>query len=145
VSNPSYLWWGNGAEKVFVDGAALPTHVGTSTSDYFGFGSCSTEVFARPWFGKTLAEGPGAAGRTSLFRWHVAEAIPFTTELRFLLNLEIPSTRATTYLQEDAVTYWYAVPGDKTQKPAIDTAEFGFAPPSEVKPGGPMDTTRCPP
>lgn len=129
VGNPTNLWWGEGDEKVFVDGETFPSRFGTGTEDYFGFGWCSTELFARPWIGQTRADGPANAGRSSMYRWHVADAIPFTTELRF--RLEVWHWFKDLYpftLTEDAVAYWYATPFAPTDTTPLATSAFVVPP-----------------
>ena len=38
--NPVEAWWGEGDEKVFVDGEKFPSHFGTGTEDYYGYAWC---------------------------------------------------------------------------------------------------------
>ncbi|MEL7266629.1 MAG: DUF2961 domain-containing protein, partial [Planctomycetota bacterium] len=41
-------WWGEGDEKIFVDGEVFPSHFGTGTEDYYGYAWCRPETFSRP-------------------------------------------------------------------------------------------------
>jgi hypothetical protein len=121
VDNPADFWWGEGDEKIFVDGEAFPSHFGTGTEDYFGQAWCSTALVATPWVGQTRADGPHNAGRVSNYRWHVPDAIPFTTGLRF--RLEVLHWLHDVFgmpITEDAVAYWYA---DSTATVSADTLE----------------------
>ena len=34
---PAAAWWGEGDEKIYVDGEAFPSLFGTGTEDYFGY------------------------------------------------------------------------------------------------------------
>ncbi|HXU60512.1 MAG TPA: glycoside hydrolase family 172 protein, partial [Polyangia bacterium] len=43
---PSTAWWGEGDEKIFVDGEAFPSLFGTGTEDYFGFAWSTPQPFA---------------------------------------------------------------------------------------------------
>src|SRR5262245_21536461 len=87
VLNSDARWWGEGDEKIFVDGAAFPNHFGTGTEDYFGYGWCSNVRFSTPFIGQTRSSGRQNWGATSLYRFHVLDAIPFARELRFDLEV----------------------------------------------------------
>ncbi|MEY4511972.1 MAG: hypothetical protein RLZZ450_4094 [Pseudomonadota bacterium] len=144
VGNPTNLWWGEGDEKVFVDGEPCPSRFGTGTEDYFGFGWCSTELFARPWSGQTRADGPANAGRSSMYRWHVADAIPFTRELRF--RLEVWHWFKDLYpftLTEDAVAYWYGTAGAPAERAPLPTAAFVVPPLQDWSSPVPDPISRC--
>jgi len=120
VANPSPAWWGEGDEKIYVDGEPFPSHFGTGTEDYFGYAWCAVAPFARPYVGQTRADGGFNYGRYALYRWHVLDAIPFTSELRFDLEVEhwfaelLPTT-----LHQDALTLFYAAPGATREQPAV--------------------------
>src|SRR5690606_2236416 len=45
VMNPVNDWWGEGDEKIYVDGETFPSHFGTGTEDYYGYAWCSNEKF----------------------------------------------------------------------------------------------------
>lgn len=99
VGNGSSVWWGEGDEKIYVDGESFPSWFGTGTEDYFGAAFCSLDRYARPFHAQTLgpdagghvgeacATGPGHVGRTSNVRWHVLDPIRFATQLVFDLEL----------------------------------------------------------
>jgi hypothetical protein len=36
--NTTYNWWGEGDEKIYIDGEDFPSHFGTGTEDYYGYG-----------------------------------------------------------------------------------------------------------
>lgn len=129
VTNPTWWWWGEGDEKVFVDGEAFPSRFGTGTEDYFGFGWCSNELFAQPWNGQTRADGPLNHGRSSQYRWHVSDAIPFGSELRMTLEVSHWVTGAfSVALTQDAVAYWYARPGGSNLAKPLALSEFRIPP-----------------
>ena len=129
IDNPTNWWWGEGDEKISVDGEPFPSHFGTGTEDYFGLAWCSTELTSQPWLGQTRADGPGNAGRASMYRWHVGDAIPFTTELRFRLEvLGWLYNDTVLALTQDAVAYWYATPGGKLYAAPLADADFKTVP-----------------
>ena len=107
---PGTFWWGEGDEKVFVDGEAFPSLFGTGTEDYFGYAWSSTERFAHPYHAQTLAPGPGDGfgGWFSMNRFLILDPVPFSTSLRF--DLEMWHWSETT-VEVSALLYWYAQPG----------------------------------
>ncbi|HEY6879780.1 MAG TPA: glycoside hydrolase family 172 protein, partial [Polyangiales bacterium] len=125
VDNSTALWWGEGDEKIFVDGEAFPSHFGTGTEDYFGQAWCSTDLVATPWVGQTRADGPINGGHSSNYRWHVPDAIPFVSELRFRLEVMHWLRGLFAFpVADDAVTYWYAEQGATTDARELETSEF---------------------
>jgi len=88
ITNPhGARWWGEGDEKVYVDGETFPSWFGTGTEDYYGYAWSTPEVFVRPLHAQTRAEGPGFGGHFAMNRFHVLDAIPFRRALRFDLEL----------------------------------------------------------
>ena len=60
---PAAAWWGEGDEKIYVDGETFPGIFGTGTEDYFGYAWSSTELFEHPYTRKRAP--PGRAFRVS--------------------------------------------------------------------------------
>jgi hypothetical protein len=83
VANPTRAWWGEGDEKIYVDGETLPSTFGTGTEDYYGYAWCDPTPFAAPLHGQTRCDGPGNKGFTALYRWRALDVIPFERGLRF--------------------------------------------------------------
>ena len=108
IRNDSVDWWGEGDEKIYVDGETFPSHFGTGTEDYYGYAWCTPEVFDAPFHAQPRAEGPGNFGHATNNRWRALDGIPFTKDFRF--DMEIWHWAATT-IDYSVVTYWYAFPG----------------------------------
>lgn len=108
VENPAgAAWWGEGDEKLTVDGERFPSFFGTGTEDYFGYAWSSTETFAHPYHAQTLAPSTGFAGWFSMNRFLILDPVPFTTSLRFDLELWHWSETTVTL---SALLAWYARP-----------------------------------
>jgi hypothetical protein len=105
---PQTMWWGEGDEKISVDGETFPSIFGTGTEDYFGYAWSSTQTFAHPYHAQTRATGPGFAGQYSMNRFHILDPIPFTSSLRFDLEAWHWTDTALTLA---ATLYWYGRPG----------------------------------
>lgn len=82
VRTRSPSWFGEGDEKIYVDGEAKPSIWGTGTEDYFlsawGLKTTGTPFFGVPYFDQWGIVG----GHTSAYRWHVADPIVFNTGLK---------------------------------------------------------------
>ena len=51
VMNPVEKWWGEGDERIWVDGESFPSIFGTGTEDYYGYswGGVSTDFYEHPF------------------------------------------------------------------------------------------------
>ena len=114
---PGTAWWGEGDEKIFVDGEAFPSLFGTGTEDYFGYAWSQTETFAHAYHAQTRAPAGGFAGLFSMNRFLVLDPVPFERSLRF--DLEIWHWSDTS-IAADAILYWYARPGARDDHPHPD-------------------------
>ncbi len=108
VRNPVKAWWGEGDEKIYVDGEEFPSTFGTGTEDYFGYAWCNTALFQAPYHSQSRADGPANFGYCAVSRFHVLDDVPFTESLRF--DLEVWHW-AETSMGYSTVAYWYAAPG----------------------------------
>lgn len=81
VFNPVRNWWGEGDEKIYVDGESFPSHIGTE--DYYKYSWGDTRLFQTPFANQIRCDGRGTAGYTVLSRTRSLDAIPFTQSFRF--------------------------------------------------------------
>lgn len=109
VSNPVKNWWGEGDEKIFVDGEPFPSHFGTGSEDYFGYAWCNNQLFTHAYHNQPRCDGPGNYGLTSNNRFHVIDRIPFTKQFQF--DIEAWHSHRDTTVSYNATGYWYARPG----------------------------------
>ncbi len=103
-------WWGEGDEKIYVDGETFPSHFGTGTEDYYGYAWGTPAFFEAPSHAQPRAEGPNSYGNVTNDRFRILDGIPFTRDFRF--DMEIWHW-ATTTVDYSVVTYWYGFPGIK--------------------------------
>lgn len=108
VANPTSQWWGEGDEKIYVDGEAFPSTFGTGTEDYFGYAWCSPILFQHPFHNQLRCDGPGNRGYTAVNRFHISDDIFFTRSFRF--DMEIWHW-ADVVADFAVVAYWYQRPG----------------------------------
>jgi hypothetical protein len=109
IDNPVKDWWGEGDEKIYVDGETFPSHFGTGTEDYFGYAWCWPGLFTHAYHAQPRCDGPGNYGRTSVNRFHILDRIPFTRDFRF--DMELWHWHAKCQVNMAVVAYWYARPG----------------------------------
>jgi hypothetical protein len=108
IDNPVKDWWGEGDEKIYVDGEKFPSHFGTGTEDYYGYAWCFPDLFTHAYHNQPRCDGPGNFGRTSVNRWHILDRIPFTQDFRF--DMELWHWKKC-QVNMSVVAYWYARPG----------------------------------
>lgn len=113
----SPAWYGEGDEKIWIDGEAKPSIWGTGTEDYFlsawGLQKCSTPYFGVPFFDQR-----GIGGHTSAYRWHVADPVVFQKSVKVTIEHmgwmsedENPNYKATSWNEREddysSVAFWY--------------------------------------
>jgi hypothetical protein len=108
IANDGLIWWGEGDQKIFVDGESFPSTFGTGTEDDYGYAYGYNGTFIRPYHAQTRVDGPASGGHISLNRWYVLDALPYRSSLRFDQEMWnwMPCRPTWTY-----VVYWYARPG----------------------------------
>ncbi len=122
VVNPVDGWWGEGDEKIYVDGETFPSHIGTGTEDYYGYGWCCPDPFLHPLHSQTVCDGQRYGtnyGRTIVTRLRGLDIIPFTKSFTFDMELWHWVVCDCSYAP---TTFWYAKPG-ATWEPVTDRAE----------------------
>jgi hypothetical protein len=108
IANPVLIWWGEGDQKVFIDGESFPSTFGTGTEDDYGYAYGNNQPFTRPYHAQTRVDGPASGGHISLNRWYVLDALPYRTGIRFDQEMWHWMPCKPTWAH---VIYWYAKPG----------------------------------
>lgn len=85
--NRSRAWYGEGDEKIYVDGEPFPSHFGTGTEDYYNSSWAPVVPFQTPFGGAPRADLPSSAGYNTFFRSRGLDVIPFSRSLRFDLEM----------------------------------------------------------
>jgi len=101
-------WWGEGDEKIYVDGEDFPSHFGTGTEDYYSYAWCRPQWFTSPWVSQPIGEGNKTPGNTSNNRYRLLDAIPFTKDFKFDMEIWHPYRAKMNY---SPATFWYAFEG----------------------------------
>jgi len=110
--NTTTAWWGEGDEKVFVDGEKFPSHIGTGTEDYYGYAWCRPEVFTgHPFIAQPLGTGSFNTAASVNSRYRGLDGIPFTQSIQFDLELWPWGRSKYNYAP---VAFWYMIPGGQS-------------------------------
>ncbi len=108
VFNTEEAWFGEGDEKIFVDGEEFPSSIGTGTEDYYGYAWCRPEYFTHPFIAQPSGDGNFFPGLTINMRYRDLDAIPFIKSISSNIELWhwVPAT-----INYALTTYWYIFPG----------------------------------
>jgi len=101
-------WWGEGDEKLLVDGETVPSTFGTGSEDYFNYSWSRPDLFSHPYCGQPLDSGPDTSGYVSNHRFQIMDAIPFERSLAF--HMELWTHNPTPGLSYARIAYHYARP-----------------------------------
>ena len=121
IMNPVEKWWGEGDEKIWVDGEDFPSLFGTGTEDYYGYswGGRSTNFYEHPFhaqprchvynkLNRKTAKEKNTKGYSTETRTRSLDVIPFESSLQ--LDMEVWSWTDCEMAYGVGV-YWY---GDAT-------------------------------
>jgi hypothetical protein len=118
VRTRSPAWFGEGDEKIYLDGEAKASIWGTGTEDYFlsawGLKAASTPYFGVPYFDQWGIVG----GHTSAYRWHINDPIVFNKGIKVTFEHfgwispdENPAYKSTSWNEREddyaSVAFWY--------------------------------------
>jgi hypothetical protein len=100
VMNPTEVWWGEGDEKIWVDGEDFPSIFGTGTEDYYGYswGGISTDFYEHPFhaqprcnvynkLNRKITNEKNTAGYSTETRTRSLDVMPFGSSLQ--LDMEV--------------------------------------------------------
>ncbi|HZM13409.1 MAG TPA: glycoside hydrolase family 172 protein [Bacteroidales bacterium] len=107
VINTVDAWWGEGDEKIFVDGEVFPSSIGTGTEDYFGYAWCRPEPFSHPFISQPVGDGNYHPGMSVNMRYRNLDAIPFNESIKS--NIELWHWLKTK-IDYSLVSYYYKLP-----------------------------------
>lgn len=108
-------WWGEGDEKIYVDGESFPSHFGTGTEDYYGYAWCMHNPFDHPFIAEPDGTGSTQCGHVSNVRYRALDAIPFERSLKF--DMEVWHW-CSTWINYAPVTYYYLCAGGTSNRGA---------------------------
>ncbi len=100
-------WWGEGDEKIYVDGEKFPSTFGTGSEDYYG------DAWGIGWFVNPFHGCPQNEGRKQVvYRWHISDSVPFAKSFKITIE-NYSAFNHKTKNGYASVAYWYQMPGGK--------------------------------
>jgi len=138
-------WWGEGDDRIKVDGEPKPSLHGTGSEDYFS-DAWGMRQSQSPFYGCPLQEEDFQAGsKATVYRFHVPDPIPFTKSIQVTIEHGHANDRKDFV---SSVAYWYQTEPHRVFGPLPAGSErlpFAFEPPEnfvlpdwkEEKPGDP--------
>ncbi|HBO45597.1 MAG TPA: hypothetical protein DD670_17055 [Planctomycetaceae bacterium] len=118
VRTRSPSWFGEGDEKIYVDGEEKPSIWGTGTEDYF-LSAWGLKTTSTPYFGTVYFDQWGIiGGHTSAYRWHIHDPIVFNESLKVTMEHwgwlpvdENPNQKCINWNEREddysSVAFWY--------------------------------------
>jgi len=150
VLNPHWSWWGEGDEKIYIDGdndKRFPSHWGTGTEDYYGWAGGEVpnrkDEFSTPFLANVRVGGqhhphedrngraPFTRGYNICTRTRSLDATPFASRFKFDMEAFNMISSPEAYLQYALVTFWYGEPGATHNRPAMPEAASAKVPTPE--------------
>ncbi|WP_372845795.1 glycoside hydrolase family 172 protein [Pontiella sp.] len=146
LMNPTDKWWGEGDEKIWVDGEDFPSLFGTGTEDYYGYswGARSTDFYQHPFHAqpraykynklnrKTAEREDNNLGFSVETRSRSLDTMPFGSSLK--LDMEVWHW-ADCGVGYGVGTYWYGF-ADTTSNRKPEPEEVLNVPPCPDMDGG---------
>lgn len=107
-------WWGEGDEKIWVDGDLFPSFFGTGSEDFFG-DAWGIRPLDEAFFACSAQETNKHHARTCCYRWMIPDSVPFRQKFRATIENypeNLWGTKAVDW-DEDYVStaYWYQASG----------------------------------
>jgi hypothetical protein len=120
VRTRSPSWFGEGDEKIYIDGEEKASIWGTGTEDYF-LSAWGLKTTLTPYFGVPCFDQWGiVGGHTSAYRWHISDPIIFQTGIKVTFEHygwisadENPDRKVHSWNEREddysSVAFWYQV------------------------------------
>jgi len=108
-------WWGEGDEKIYIDGESFPSYLGTGMEDYYGFAWGLANEFNSPFISMPARDARGKdnwSGYSTVERMRLLDNIPFDHSLKVDMEAWITqpgvsfSVTCFWYGKEGAVANW---------------------------------------
>ncbi len=135
VWSPVGEWYGEGDERIYLNGDTFPAHIGTGTEDYYGYAWGMADYFSSPFIStpaRDIQDRGNWRGYTTTSRLRLLDTIPVTNGFKF--DMEIWNW-ADTKVDYAAATYWYALPGSRDNRPKQPTEAATMLRPVPPTPG----------
>ena len=123
--NMANTWWGEGDEKIFVDGEEFPSSIGTGSEDYYGYAFGHPEPFSHPFISQPTGVGNFVPGMTVNIRHRSLDAIPFKTSISS--NIEMWHWASTCINYAQTAYFYVQAPFEINIEPNIQSVQLPVA------------------
>ena len=114
-------WYGEGDDMIFIDGEPWPPRLhGTGTEDYFNTAFCPQQEYCSPYSGIILGGGSNWAGKSSYYRYHIADPIMFDKSIRVTIEHGHNNNCSNDY---SSTAYWYQTEPHMHYEPILPVNE----------------------
>jgi hypothetical protein len=122
-------WWGEGDDRIRVDGESKPSLHGTGSEDYFS-DAWGMREGQSPFYGCPLQEEDFQAGsKATVYRFHIPDPVPFKKSIQVTIEHGHGNDRKDFV---SSVAYWYQTEPHRafaSLPPAAERLPFAFEPP----------------
>ncbi len=111
VYSPVKGWYGEGDERIYLEGETFPAHIGTGTEDYYGYAWGMPGFFSSPFLSTPRRDEEDRGdwrGYTTTSRLRLLDNIPVRKALK--VDMEIWNWEDTS-VDYAVGTFWYGAPG----------------------------------
>ena len=108
IYNPVRGWYGEGDERIYIDGEPFPSHLGTGTEDYYGYAWGMANYWSSPFISCPARDARGKgdwSGYQTVSRERMLDGITFRKSLK--VDMEAWNGAGVHY---SVGTMWYDVP-----------------------------------
>ncbi len=114
MQSPDRAWWGEGDEKIYVDGESFPSTFGTGTEDFFNYAWGSPVPYWTPSGSQNYTTtSANSFGYCNVSRLMQMDPIPFTKSLKFDMEMWHWADCIATW---DRTVYWYGTKGSTAER-----------------------------
>ena len=104
IHNRNDGWWGEGDDRIFIDGEEFARLQGTGSEDYFGGAWCYGPAFSNQYFGCPLRGEDKINGLWNVYRWHIEDPITFDKSIKVTIEHGHANDRKDDF---SSVAFWY--------------------------------------
>lgn len=111
VFNHMKVWYGEGDQKLWADGATFPDEFGTGTEDYYNTSWAPVVLYQTPFANAPRADNASSYGHNTFTRTRNLDRFTFSRSFRINLEMLGWENGAADFA---VTTYWYGLPGAKS-------------------------------
>ena len=110
VYSVPHNWWGEGDEKIYINGESFPSQIGTGLEDYYGYAWGIANYFNSPFISAAERDARGKdnwSGYNTMGKMRLLDDIPFDTSLK----VDIEAWIVKAGVSYSVTSFWYGEPG----------------------------------